>query len=213
MLILASAAGRTIFTEFPLSLNFYFVLFPEGTLSLTAPIPGHLLTNLAKQVIEGKEWDKLEVLFIGWRGPLGDPFGEGGLSPNFDASGVPLGEVIHHFPTKQTLLMTTLLELGASVNAIDGSTFIPLNEAFEKEDEVLVEKLVQMGADCCVAGIDGQPMIHKALTKGLKRGIYRSFYYTSATKFQLELCETTKSSSIGVIVFHFHQESQYLGKM
>ena len=212
MHILPSAAG-TIFTEFPLSLTFYFALLPEGILALTAPIPGHLLTNLAKQVIERKEWDKLRVLFMGWEGSLKHPFGEGRLAPNFDASGVPLGEVIHHFRSKQTLLMTTVLELGASANAIDGSTFIPLNEAIKKEDEVLVEKLVQMGADCCVASSDGQPMIHKALNKGLKRGIYRSFHYMSATKFPLELCATTKPSSIAVIIFHFHQESQYLGKM
>ena len=213
MHILPSAAGRTNFTEFPLSLTFYFVLIPEGTLALTAPIPAHLLTNLAKQVIERKEWDKLRVLFLGGGGPSRHALGEGGLAPDIDASSVPLGEVIHHFSSKQISLISTLLELRASANAIDGSAFIPLNEAIEKEDETLVEKLVQKGADCCVASSDGQPMIHKALKKGLKKGIYRSFYHTSATKFPLELCETTKLSSIAVIIFHFHQESQHLGKM
>ena len=129
-------------------------------------------------MIERKEWDKLRVLFIGGGGPSRHTLGEGGLAPDIDASVVPLGEVIHHFRSKQTLLMTTLLELGASANAIDGSTFIPLKEAIEKEDEALVEKLVQMGADCSVAGDDGQPMIHRALNKGLKSGIYRFFSYT-----------------------------------
>ena len=133
------------------------------------------MTNLAKQVTERKEWDKLRVLFLGGGGPSRHALGEGGLATNIDASGVPLGEVIHYFPSKQTSLMTTLLELGASANAIDGSTFIPLNEAVEKEDETLVEKLVQKGADCCVASSDGQPIIHKALNKGFKSGIYRSF--------------------------------------
>ena len=145
---------------------------------MTAPISSHLLTNLAKQVIERKEWDKLRVLFVGGGGPSRHALGEGGLAPNIDASGVPIGEVIHHFPSKQTSLIITLLELGASANTIDGTTFIPLEEAIEKEDETLVEKLVQRGADCCVASSDGQPMIHKALTKGLKSGIYRSFSYT-----------------------------------
>ena len=83
--------------------------------------------------------------------------------------------MIHHFRSKQTSLISILLELGASANAIDGSTFIPLNEAIEKEDETLVEKLVQKGADCCVASSSGQPMIHKALNKGFKSGIYHSF--------------------------------------
>ena len=136
------------------------------------------MTNLAKQVIERKEWDKLRDLLIGGGGPSRHALGEGGLVTNIDASSVPLGEVIHHFPSKQTSLMTTLLELGASANAIDRSTFIPLNEAIEKEDETLAEKLVQKGADCCVASSDGQPMIHKALNKGLKSGIYPSFSYT-----------------------------------
>ena len=172
---------------------------------MTAPIPIHLLTDVAKQVIERKEWDKLRVLFIGEGGTSRHALGEGGLATNIDASGVPLGEVIHHFPSKQTSLISTLLELGASANAIDGSTLIPLNEAIEKEDETLVEKLVQKGADCCVASSDGQPMIHKALMKGLKSGIYCSFYYTSATKFSFELCETSKPSSIAVIIFPFHR--------
>ena len=129
-------------------------------------------------MIERKEWDKLRVLFLGGGGPSKHTLGEGGLATNIDASGVPLGEVIHHFPSKQTSLMTTLLELGASANASEGSTFIPLDEAIEKEDETLVEKLVQKGADCCVASSDGQPMIHKALNKGLRSGIHRSFSYT-----------------------------------
>ena len=145
---------------------------------MTAPISSHLLTNLATQVIERKEWDKLRVLFVGGGGPSRHALGEGGLAPNIDASVVPVGEVIHHFSSKQTSLIITLLELGASSNAIDGSTFIPLNEAIEKEDETLVEKLVQKGADCSVASSDGQPMIHKALSKGLKSGIYCSLSYT-----------------------------------
>ena len=39
-----------------------------------------------------------------------------------------------------------------------------------KKNLPLVEKLVQEGANCCVASSNGEPIIHKALRKGLISG-------------------------------------------
>ena len=93
-----------------------------------------------------------------------------GLATNIDTTNVPLGEVIHHFGHKEPLLISVLVENGASVNVIEGSDVIPLNEAMETEQLPLVEKLVQNGANCCAADSEGQPIIHKALRKGLISG-------------------------------------------
>ncbi|XP_068702489.1 TPR and ankyrin repeat-containing protein 1-like [Montipora foliosa] len=145
----------------------------EGTSALTAPFPSQLLTEVTNKVIETKEWDKLRVLYIGGGGPSTQVLGGGGLATNIDASSVPLGEVIHHFDSKQPLLMSALLENGASANKIEGSQIIPLEEALKREDLPLVEKLVKKGGDCCVASHNGDPMIHKALKKDLQNGNLR----------------------------------------
>ncbi|XP_068717953.1 TPR and ankyrin repeat-containing protein 1-like [Montipora capricornis] len=145
----------------------------EGTSALTAPFPSHLLKEVTNKVIERKDWDKLRVLYIGGGGPSTQVLGRGGLATNIDASSVPLGEVIHHFHSKQPLLMFALLENGASANKIEGSQIIPLEEALKTEDLPLVEKLVQMGGNCCVASHDGDPIIHKSLKKGLENGNLR----------------------------------------
>ena len=147
-------------------------MFLEGTSALTAPFPSQLLTEVTNKVIERKDWDKLRVLYIGGGGPSTQALGRGGLATNIDASSVPLGEVIHHFHSKQPVLMSALLENGASANKIGGSQIIPLEEALKRGDLPLVEKLLQKGGNCCVASHDGDPMIHKALKKGLQNGIY-----------------------------------------
>ena len=147
-------------------------MFLEGTSALTAPFPSHLLKEVTNKVIERKDWDKLRVLYIGGGGPSTQALGRGGLATNIDASSVPLGEVIHHFHSKQPLLMFALLENGASANKIEGSQIIPLEEALKTEDLPLVEKLVRMGGNCCVASHDGDPIIHKSLKKDLENGIY-----------------------------------------
>ena len=149
------------------------VLFSEETAALTAPVPSHLLVKLTSHVIRMKDWDKLKILYLGGGGGGGNasyPLGEGGLATNIEASSVPLGEVLRHFGSRQPLLTSTLLENGASVNAIEGSDVIPLNEAITLEHLPLVETLVQKGANCCVASSDGEPIIHKALRIGLKTG-------------------------------------------
>ena len=122
-----------------------------------------------------KDWDKLKILYLGGGGGGGGgtpsyPLGEGGLATNIDASSVPLGEVLRYFGSRQPLLTSALLENGVSVNAIEGSDVIPLNEAITLEHLPLVETLVQKGANCCVASSDGEPIIHKALRIGLKTG-------------------------------------------
>ena len=77
---------------------------------------------------------------------------------------------MHHFGPEEPLLISVLVENGASVNVIEGSDVIPLNEAMETEQLPLVDKLVQNGANCCAADSKGQPIIHKALRKGLRTG-------------------------------------------
>ena len=117
-----------------------------------------------------KDWNKLRILYLGGGGSTPQPLGEGGLATNIDASSVPLGEVIRHFGPKQYLLISALLENRASANSIAGSDVIPLDEAMRQEDYPIVEKLVRGGANCCVAGSDGKPIIHKALRIGLQSG-------------------------------------------
>lgn len=144
--------------------------FSERTLSLTNPIPRYLLVNLLNYVIETKDWNKLKVLYLGGGGPSSLPVGVGGLATNIDIVNVPLGEVIRHLGLKDPLLISVLIGHGASVNLIGGSDVIPLNEAMNKERLPLVEMLVQKGANCCATDNEGEPIIHKALRKGLSSG-------------------------------------------
>ena len=121
-------------------------------------------------VIKKKDWPTLKILYLGGGGPSFCPVGAGGLATNIDTANVPLGEVIHHLGLEEPLLISVLIENGASVNAIEGSDVIPLNEAMEKDQLALVETLVNNGANCCATDNEGEPLIHKALRKGLKSG-------------------------------------------
>ena len=116
-----------------------------------------------------KDFKKLKILYLGGGGPLSHPVGGGGLAGNIDARIVPLGEVIRYFGPKDALI-SVLLDQGASANVIEGGNVIPLEEAMSKEDLPLVEKLVHKGANCCVAGSNGEPIIHNAMRRGLIRG-------------------------------------------
>ena len=144
--------------------------FSEGTTAITAPVSRQLLVKLTNDVIKMKDWDKLNVLYLGGGGITSYPLGVGGLATNIDASSVQLGEVLRHFGPRQPMLTSTLLDNGASANAIEGSDVIPLDEAIRQEHLFTVETLVQNGANCCVASSDGEPIIHKALRIGLKTG-------------------------------------------
>ena len=139
-------------------------------MALTNPVPRYLLVNLLNYVIETKDWNKLKVLYLGGGGPSSLPVGVGGLATNTDIVNVPLGEVIRHLGLKDPLLISVLVEHGASVNLIRGSDVIPLDEAMNKEQLPLVEMLVQKGANCCATDNEGEPIIHKALRKGLSIG-------------------------------------------
>lgn len=125
---------------------------------------------MLKGVIKKKDWHKLKILYLGGGGPSFLPVGAGGLATNIDTANVPLGEVIHNLGLEEPLLISVLIENGASVNVIEGSDVIPLNEAMEKDQLPLVEKLVQNGANCCAEDSEGEPIIHKALRKGLISG-------------------------------------------
>ena len=163
---------RVLFFGFKTS-KYYFnclVSFSEGTSALTAPLPSQLIARLTEDAIKMKKWNKLRILYLGGGGSTPQPLGEGGLATNTDASSVPLGEVIRHFGPKQYLLISALLENGALANLIAGSDVIPLDEAMRQEDYPIMEKLVRGGANCCVAGSDGEPIIHKALRIGLQSG-------------------------------------------
>ena len=116
-----------------------------------------------------KDFKKLKILYLGGGGPLSHPVGGAGVAANINARIVPLGEVIRYFGPKDTLI-SVLLDQGASANVIEGSNVIPLAEAMSKDDLPLVEKLVYKGANCCVAGSDGEPLIHNALRRGLISG-------------------------------------------
>ena len=139
-------------------------------MALTNPVPRYLLVNLLNYVIETKDWNKLKVLYLGGGGPSSLLVGVGGLATNIDIVNVPLGEVIRHLGLKDPLLISVLVEHGASVNLIRGSDVIPLDEAVNKEQLPLVEMLVQKGANCCATDNEGEPIIHKALRKGLSSG-------------------------------------------
>ena len=175
-----------IFSEFCFSkhsFNYCFFLFLDGTSALTAPLPSELVTRLTEDVIKMKNWNKLRILYLGGGGSTPQPLGEGGLATNIDASSIPLGEIIRHFGPKQYLLISALLENGASANLIAGSDIIPLNEAMRQEDYPIVEKLVRGGANCCVASKEDEPIIHKALGIGLRNGNLIAIFFTKRKLF------------------------------
>ena len=159
-----------------------FVLFLEGTTAITANVSSQHLVKLRDDVIRMRDWNKLKTLYLGGGGPSSQPVGGGGLAININSSSVPLGEVIRHFDPKEELI-TALLEHGASANVIDGSNVIPLEEAMSRENLPLVEKLVQKGANYCLACSDGEPIVHKALRKGLKSGNLNEISFTRAHSY------------------------------
>lgn len=127
-----------------------------------------MLKKLTSKVIEKKEWHKLRILFLGGGGPTSQPTGDGGLAAGIDASTVPLGEIIRSFGPEGLPLVSVLLKQGSSANAIKGSDVIPLDEAMRLQNLPLVEKLVHNGANPCVVGEDGEPIIHQALRMDLR---------------------------------------------
>jgi len=171
----------------------------EGTTAITAPVSRQLLVKLTNDVIKMKDWDKLNVLYLGGGGITSYPLGVGGLATNIDASSVQLGEVLRHFGPRQPMLTSTLLDNGASANAIEGSDVIPLDEAIRQEHLFTVETLVQNGANCCVASSDGEPIIHKALRIGLKTGNFR--FLEAMTKSKLPEIECVQGTN-GDTLYH-----------
>lgn len=132
-------------------------------------MPRKLIEKLTSRVIQEKDWVKLKILYLGGGGPTSQPIGDGGLATDIDASSVPLGEIIHSADSKDLLLLVSvLLKHGASANAIEGSALIPLDEAMILQNLALVEKLIHNGANSCVLGKDGEPIIHQALRTGLR---------------------------------------------
>jgi len=115
------------------------------------------------------DWNKLRILYLGGGGATFQPKGDGGLATHTDASRVPLGEIIRSTGSGELLpLVSVLLKHGASANAIEGSTVIPLDEAMTLQNLALVEKLIHNGASPCVLGKNGEPIIHQALRIGLR---------------------------------------------
>ena len=143
-------------------------LILEATSALTVAVPSQLIEKLTSSVIEKRDWHKLRILYLGGGGQTSHPIGDGGLATGIDASSVPLGEIICSTDSEGLLpLVSVLLKHGASANAIEGSDVIPLDEAMTLRNLALVEKLVHNGANSCVLGKDGEPIIHQALRIGL----------------------------------------------
>ena len=133
----------------------------EATSALTVPVPSQLIEKLTSSVIQKRDWHKLRILYLGGGGPTSQPIGDGGLATDTDASSVPLGEIIRSTDSGELLpLVSVLLKHGASANAIEGSTVIPLDEAMALKNLSLVEKLIHNGANPCVVGKDREPIIH-----------------------------------------------------
>lgn len=139
------------------------------TSALTAPVPSQLLNRLTLKVIKKRDWHKLRILYLGGGGPTSQPIGDGGLATGIDASKVPLGEIIRSSVPERLPLISALLKHGASANAIKGSDVIPLDEAMRLQNQPLVEKLVHNGADPCVVGKDGEPIIYQAMRISLHK--------------------------------------------
>ena len=137
------------------------------TSALTSPVPRELLEKLTLNVIKNRDWHKLRIFYLGGGGPTSQAIGDGGLATGIDASSVPLGEIIRSSVPERLPLISVLLKHGASANAIKGSDVKPLDEAMELQNLPLVEKLVRNGANPCVVGKKGEPIIHQALRKGL----------------------------------------------
>ncbi|KAJ7371742.1 TPR and ankyrin repeat-containing protein 1 [Desmophyllum pertusum] len=154
----------------------------EATSALTAPVPSYLLTKLTSSVIKKRDWRKLRALYLGGGGPKSQPVGDGGLATGISASSVPLGEIICSTDPERLPLISALLKYGASANAIEGSDIIPLDEATRLQNLPLVEMLVHNGANSCVVGKDGGPIIHQALRIGLQNGTFRFLEAMLASK-------------------------------
>ena len=132
-------------------------------------MPRQLIEKLTSSVIQKRDWHKLRILYLGGGGPTSQPIGDGGLATDTDASSVPLGEIIRCTHSDELLpLVSVLLKHGASANAIEGSTVIPLDEAMAQKNLALVEKLIHNGANPCVVGKDSEPIIHQAMKIGLR---------------------------------------------
>ena len=132
-------------------------------------MPSQLIEKLTRSVIEKRDWHKLRILYLGGGGPTSQPKGDGGLATDTDASSVPLGEIIRSTDADELLpLVSVLLKHGASANAIERSAVIPLDEAMTLRNLALVEKLIHNGANPCVLGKEGEPIIHQALRIGLR---------------------------------------------
>ena len=132
-------------------------------------MPRQLIEKLTSSVIQKRDWHKLRILYLGGGGPTSQPIGDGGLATDTDASSVPLGEIIRCTHSDELLpLVSVLLKHGASANAIEGSTVIPLDEAMALKNLALVEKLIHNGANPCVAAKDREPIIHQAMRIGLR---------------------------------------------
>lgn len=160
------------------------------TSALTAPVPSQLLNKLTLNVIKERDWHKLRILYLGGGGPTSQTIGDGGLATGIDASSVPLGEIIRSSVPERLPLISVLLKHGASANAIEGSDVIPLDEAMTLQNLPLVEKLVHNGANSCVVGKDGEPIIHQALRKGLfKNG---NLIAASSTQLRMRFFERVK---------------------
>ena len=132
-------------------------------------MPRQLIEKLTSSVIQKRDWHKLRILYLGGGGPTSQPIGDGGLATDTDASSVPLGEIIRCTHSDELLpLVSVLLKHGASANAIERSTVIPLDEAMAQKNLALVEKLIHNGANPCVVAKDREPIIHQAMRIGLR---------------------------------------------
>ena len=152
-----------------------YFLYLEGTAAVTADLPKHVVQNLLRDVIQKKEWKKLQVLFLRGGGPQRHTPGRGGLASECGAREVPLEQILVAGipPRERSQLISVLLDNGISANGLSESCQPPLATVMEQQQDnsQLVNKLMDCGADPGHFTTNGETPLHIALNLGIEKGI------------------------------------------
>ncbi|XP_022800232.1 TPR and ankyrin repeat-containing protein 1-like isoform X2 [Stylophora pistillata] len=125
----------------------------DGTLAITCRIPRATAQRLIKDVCAKKEWNKLQLLFLGGDSQRSFAKGRGGVATGCNAGIVPISQVLESSVHDRDKLIAVLLDHGALANGLHGSKHPPLSVALEMEHYGIAYTLLKHGADpsgiCC----------------------------------------------------------------
>lgn len=120
---------------------------------MTCRIPRATAQRLIKDVCAKKEWNKLQLLFLGGDSQRSFDKGRGGVATGCNAGIVPISQVLESSVHDRDKLIAVLLDHGALANGLHGSKNPPLSVALEMEHYGIAYTLLKHGADpsgiCC----------------------------------------------------------------